>query len=334
MNNSIVSLKTCALCREIPDLLPKKGRIITIIDAAIVQNYGTYFPMPQISINTSEKSKSLKMVERITTMLLALEADRETTIVAAGGGVVTDLCGFVASTYMRGVPFVFVPTTLLAMVDAAIGGKNGVNLSVYKNIIGLFRMPEHTIVCPHFLHTLPPKEYKEGLAEMVKSFILADREAFFTFISLSKETQSDYKSISPYIFKAAAIKRAIVERDPFEKGERKLLNLGHTFAHAIELTKNISHGKAVGIGIALAAKLSVKRSLLKQEECDTIIAGLNKIGLKTSSPVPMSKVVDVIKKDKKRSGDVIHFVLIRKIGEAVIHPLPINELNDILYDLS
>ena len=330
MNNSIVSLKTCASCSEIPALLPQKGRIITIMDAAIADNYGTYFPMPQISINTSEKSKSLKMVERIASLLMAAGADRETTIVAAGGGVVTDLCGFVASTYMRGVSFVFVPTTLLAMADAAIGGKNGVNLNIYKNVIGVFRMPEYTIVCPQFLQTLPLKEYKEGWAEMVKSFIIADREAFFACIGLSKEQRSDCTAISPYIFKAAAIKRAIVERDPFEKGERKLLNLGHTFAHAIELTKKISHGKAVGIGIALAAKLSVKCSLLEQKECDAIIAGLNKIGLNTTSPIPMSEVVDVIKRDKKRSGDVIHFVLIKKIGEAVIHPLPVNELKELL----
>jgi 3-dehydroquinate synthase len=190
----------------------------------------------------------------------------------------------------------------------------------------VFRQPECTVVCPQFLQTLPQKEYRQGLAEMVKSFIIADRDAFFAF---EKE-----KDISLFIWKAAAIKSAIVERDPYEKGERKLLNLGHTFAHAIELRENISHGEAVGIGLALAAKLSVKLSLLDPKECDLILSCLFRIGLTTSSPVKMDKLIESIKKDKKRSGDVIHFVLIKKIGEAVVVPLQIDKLKELLYDLS
>ena len=334
MQSTLISLITCSSCEEIPSHFPEEKRFVVIIDSSVVDRYGSYLPHPQIKIDVSEKSKSLKEVERITALLMEREADRETVIVVVGGGVITDLGGFIASTYMRGLSFIFVPTTLLAMVDASIGGKNGVNLGVYKNIIGTFRQPQHTIICPEFLETLPEREYRAGLAEMVKSFIIADRETYFEFMNLAEESRREYRAISPYIFKAAKIKRAIVERDPFEKGERKLLNLGHTFAHAIELENNISHGEAVGIGIALAARLSVKLSLLEREECETIVAGLQQIGLKTTSPVKMCQVTEILKRDKKRSGNMINFVLIKKIGEAVIHPLHIDELKEILYDMS
>ncbi|MDR2585172.1 MAG: 3-dehydroquinate synthase [Prevotellaceae bacterium] len=334
MQKPIISLINCPGYVDLPALFPKERRYISIIDSSIAEMYRSYFPHPQIVIDVSEECKSIKEVERLATLLLEMEADRETVIVAVGGGVITDLVGFVASTYMRGLPFIFVPTTLLAMVDASIGGKNGVNLGVYKNIIGVFRQPECTVVCPQFLQTLPQKEYRQGLAEMVKSFIIADRERYFDFMNLPEKERQEYKTIAPFITAAASIKRAIVESDPVEKGERKLLNLGHTFAHAIELVENISHGEAVGIGITLAAKLSVRLSLLDQLECNTIISGLEKIGLRTGSPVKMDQVTDGFKKDKKRSGDVIHFVLIKKIGEAVVVPLQIDKLKELLYDLS
>ena len=334
MKDTLISLKTCSSCDEIPSLLPKERRLITIIDASVADRFGKYFSHPQIKISVSEENKSLKEVERIAMLLIEMEADRDTTIVAVGGGALTDLVGFAASTYMRGIPFIFVPTTLLAMVDASIGGKNGVNLGVYKNIIGVFRQPEYTLICPEFLETLPEKEYRNGLAEMIKSFIIADRTSFFIFMSLSKENWKEHKTIAPFISKAAAIKSAIVERDPIEKGERKLLNLGHTFAHAIELKEQLPHGEAVGIGIALAAKLSVKLSLLNSEECNTIITGLQQFDLNTVSPVKMNEVVDILKKDKKRSGDMINFILIKKIGETVIYPLHVDNLKELLYELS
>ena len=334
MQSNIISIKNCSGCGDILAHFPKEKRFVSIIDASIAPIYNSYLPHPQVHISVSEKFKRLKEVERLALLLMEMDVDRDTTIVAVGGGVITDLVGFVASTYMRGLPFIFVPTTLLAMVDASIGGKNGVNLMNYKNIIGLFRMPEFTLICPQFLQTLPPKEFRNGWAEMVKSFIMADRQSYFAFMSLTEEQLNLYPEIAPYLLKAAEIKMTIVERDPLEKGERKLLNLGHTFAHAMELEGRIPHGAAVGIGIALAAKLSVKLSLLDQSECDTIVRGLLQVGLPTASPIPMNRMVDSMKRDKKRSGEVINLILIKKIGEAVVYPLPVSKLKEALHDLS
>ena len=315
---------------EIRSLLIGIKRSVTIIDSIVAARFGHLFPSPVIEVVSDENNKVFSEAERIASTLLEMEADRETLIVIAGGGVLCDLGAFTASIYMRGLPFILIPTTLLAMTDAAIGGKNGVNIGVYKNILGLFRQPQSIIICPEFLKTLPIEEYRNGLAELLKTFIIGDRESFLEIIHVMEDSDK----IAPYITKAASIKMKIVERDPFDTGERRLLNLGHTFAHALELTEGIPHGIAVAKGVVLAAKLSEKLSLLSKTEQSIIEEGFNIAGIDTSSPVKMETLFNIICRDKKRSGDIINFALIKRIGETIIFPIHISNLKDILYDLS
>jgi len=315
---------------EIISFLDNKKRYVTLIDPVVARHFGSYFPSPFITVELAEKDKIFKEVERVASLLLEMEADRETTLVIAGGGVLSDLGAFTASVYMRGIPFILVPTTLLAMVDASIGGKNGVNLGVHKNILGSFSNARQIIISPQFLATLPQVEYLNGVAELLKTFIIADRESYFKVLPIV----NNVKSIAPYIRRAASIKASIVERDWLDKGERRLLNLGHTFAHAMELAENISHGLAVAKGIVLAAKLSVKLSLLCREEYQAVEEGLKSAGLDISVPVPVESLTNIICSDKKRNGDIINFVLIKRVGETVVHPIHISDLKDILHDLS
>ena len=315
---------------EIWSLLGNNQRFVTIIDSTVAKHFGDLFHSPVIEVELTERDKIFNEVSKISAALIDMEVDRKTSLVIAGGGVLCDLGAFTASIYMRGIPFVLVPTTLLAMVDASVGGKNGVNLGKYKNILGTFNQPQQTIICPQFLRTLPDEEYRNGLAELLKTFIVGDRESFIKVIPLMKEREK----INPYITKAALIKGKIVERDPFDNGERRLLNLGHTFAHALELTEDIPHGTAVAKGIALAAKLSVKLSFLSEDEQNIIEEGLNIAGFDISSPVKIESLVNIICRDKKRNGDIINFVLIKRVGETTVQPIHLSDLKDILYDLS
>ena len=308
----------------------RSQRLIAIIDSAVAKHYGEVFPPQRVVVELREENKIFTEVERIASLLLEMEADRETLLIIAGGGVLCDLGAFTASIYMRGIPFILIPTTLLAMTDAAIGGKNGVNMGVYKNILGLFRQPQKIIICPEFLKTLPEEEYRNGLAELLKTFIIGDRESFLEVIPVMKNPNE----IAPYITKAASIKMKIVERDPFDKRERRMLNLGHTFAHAFELKEGVPHGVAVAKGIVLAAKLSQKLSFLSKAEQKMIVEGFSIAGFDTSSPIKMESLIDIMYLDKKRNGDIINFVLIKKIGETMIFPICLSDLKDILYDLS
>ena len=357
MGNS-VNLLSCFSPEEILPLLSKERNVIIIIDSKVKALYGNQFPYPQIELDASEKNKSLAQVEKLAQELLEKEADRDTFLLAVGGGITTDIAGFTASVYFRGIRFAFVPTTLLAQVDASIGGKNGVNSNAFKNVIGTINQPEFTIMCSVFLKTLPIEDFKGGIAEMLKAFIIADRESYFkaveilkrakerenkdsqereTLESKAKESQDKIETLTeiyPFVLKAASIKAAIVERDMYESNERKLLNLGHTFAHAIEKESGIPHGQAVSAGIVLAAKLSLKLSFLKQEETQIIESDFKTLGLNTESPVPISSLIHAMCKDKKRQGDTITFILIEEIGKCLMHPISIAKLEDTLYDLS
>ena len=327
----------CASIEEIPSLLHSEGRVIVIIDQNIKELYGHHFPFEQITVEASEKNKSLHMVGQIAARLMDLEADRDTFLLVIGGGILTDLGGFVASAYFRGVKCGFVPTTLLAQVDASLGGKNGVNLDGYKNILGVIRQPEFTVICPAFLKSLLHHEINEGLAELLKTFILFSNESYKGLLNALLKSRSGaldtISQIAPFIAEAARFKTQVTARDLYEKGERKLLNLGHTFAHAIEKECGISHGEAVAAGIVLAAKLSVKLSVTGKATADKIENDFRLLGLRTASPVNTMTLANAIKRDKKRSGDNITFILIEKIGKCVAYPLPVNSIEEYLYDL-
>lgn len=274
------------------------------------------FPWKALPIETSESRKTLETVEGICRWLVEQNASRSALILAVGGGITTDMAGFAASIYKRGIRYANLPTTLLAQVDAAIGGKTGVNLDGYKNMLGAFRMPEVTFISADVLRTLPQRELRSGLAELLKTFLLADAEAYETAL-LHGVTQE-------LILKAARIKEEIVGRDPFEKGERAKLNLGHTFGHAIEHASagSIPHGEAVAMGIILAARLGESLGISTIGLSRGLKADFEAAGLPTDCPYPLETLKDAMAKDKKAlGGGKVKFVVPVAPGEVVFHEM-------------
>lgn len=296
-------------------------------------------------IHASEALKNMDTVLDICKWLLDSGADRETLLVAVGGGITSDMAGFAASIYKRGIRFGYIPTTLLAQVDAAIGGKTGVNFLDYKNMIGIIRQPVFTYECPEVLETLPYRAFISGTAELVKSFILADSRKYEESIGLLGEIYRSQdraaairdrrERLLELIGAAAAVKAGVVSRDPYEKGERKILNLGHSFAHAIERRANmlkdraIDHGEAVAMGIVLAARLSESCGYGKGL-ADKIVRDFESCGLPTKSPYEPDTLVESMEKDKKAEGKEINFVLIREIGTVGIVKMGAREAANLL----
>ena len=288
---------------------------------------------------TFEMVKTFATVEYIIEQLLERGADRSSFLVGVGGGITTDLCGFAASVYKRGIRFGFVPTTLLAQVDASIGGKNGVNFHAYKNMVG-------TIT--DALRTLSPREFRAGIAEVLKTFILFDAEYYRKAVDYFARMEAHLRKagtccggecvygqeeLTEIIRKTALYKCAVVERDAFEKGERRLLNLGHTFAHAIEKNCPIMHGEAVAIGLVLAAGVSERLGLAPAGLAVGLAEDLKKVGLPTQSPIAIGVLLEALEKDKKVEGDAIHFILPRAVGEVVDRAIPLKQLEEVARDL-
>ena len=280
-----------------------------------------------IAIEATEEEKSMETVLLITRSLLEAGASRKALVVAVGGGITTDLAGFAASIYKRGVRYANVPTTLLAQVDAAIGGKTGVNFDAYKNMLGVIVQPVFTFVCAEALRTLPRRDFLSGAAEMLKTFIIENEDDHYarTIQWLSTDSADGQE----LILAAAAVKAGIVSRDPYEAGERRKLNLGHTFAHAIEhearvREEDITHGEAVAMGMVLAARLSdalgVSAGLAAR-----LTADFAAVGLPTACPYPLAALAGAMDKDKKAEGDKVHFVLAERIGSVVIRDLTVAE---------
>jgi len=303
-------------------------KLFIITDNNVNSLYSRYFPKcPIYSVKPGELSKNLITVSAIYYWLLENEADRNSFIVGIGGGVVCDLTGFVASTYMRGVKFGFVASTLLAQVDAAIGGKNGVNINGYKNIAGTINQPEFVICDPNMIKTIPKKEYLNGLAEIIKHSIIDDKEQFnilekkrFSIMSLEQ------KELEQIIIRSVKTKVAIVEKDVFDSNERQKLNLGHTWGHGVEKVAGIPHGHAVAAGLVFSAAASANFGHLKKEEKDRIINLIKDIGLPVTTKANKDEVLKAIIKDKKKSENQINFVMINKIGDTAVKPISFNEL--------
>jgi 3-dehydroquinate synthase len=284
-----------------------------------------------ITIGTGEEIKTLDTVQDIYAQLLSSQADRSSFIVGMGGGIVCDIAGFVASTFLRGVRFGFVATTLLAQVDASVGGKNGVNFEGYKNMVGLFHQPEFVICDPELLKTLPPKEISCGLAEIVKHGAIADADLFAYLEQYDEDILAlDSQAIEKLVLASVRIKSSIVNRDETEKGERRLLNFGHTFGHAIEKVTGVAHGEAVSMGMVIASALSVKRGLLSAGEDQRLRVVLKNLKLPNRLETQPQKIFAAIAKDKKRAGSRIHFVLLNGIGNGRMDQLTLEELKDTL----
>jgi len=307
-------------------------RCIILTDTHVMDIYNNAFPSCKvIVIGTGEKVKTLDTVKDIYRDLTKMEADRFSFIIGIGGGVVCDIAGFVASTYMRGLRFGFVPTTLLAQVDASAGGKNGVNLDGYKNMVGVFNQPEWVICDLSFLKTLPENELLSGFAEIVKHALI-ESAPLFSYIEENDERMFslDPGVIKRLVYDSIVIKSAVVNRDEKEKGERRKLNFGHTFGHAFEKTTGVSHGEAVSVGMVAAARLSRHMGHLSMEDIQRIEALLQRLRLPTRLPLDPGQIMDALKKDKKRNGPYIHFVLLRSIGHAFIKKIPIDALRKVV----
>ena len=274
---------------------------------------------PRLELETSEEAKTLETVARIERWLMACGATRGSLILAVGGGITTDMAGFAASIYKRGIRYANLPTTLLAQVDAAIGGKTGVNLDGYKNMLGAFRMPEFTFICADVLRTLPPRVLRSGLAELLKTFLLSDADAYEKALA-DGPTQA-------LILKAASVKEAIVARDPYERGERAKLNLGHTFGHAIEhearmRADDITHGEAVAIGIILSAQAGEAIGLSEKGLAQRLARDFAQVGLPTQCPYPLQSLQEAMARDKKAlAGGFVRFVIPVRPGEVVFHEM-------------
>jgi 3-dehydroquinate synthase len=304
------------------------NQVVILTDSKVKSLYGHHFPdFPVIEIGLGEKSKTLETVSDIIGQMLALKVDRNGFLLAVGGGIVCDVAGFVASIYQRGISFGFISSTLLSQVDASVGGKNGVNYEGFKNMVGVFNQPSFVICDPAMLATLKPEELNCGFAEIVKHTLIADAEMFaYLENNATKALSFDNEVIEKLVVNSIVIKSGIVNRDEKEKGERRKLNLGHTFGHAAEKVLGISHGNAVSLGMVVAANLSVAKGLLKPGEYQRIVGLLKALGLPTEIKSDKQAIINALEMDKKRQGNQIHFILMKGIGDVVVELISIEDL--------
>ena len=276
-----------------------------------------------------ERAKTWPVAQRLARELLARGADRGSPLIALGGGVVGDLTGFLASIFMRGVPLIQVPTTLLAMVDAAIGGKTAINLPEGKNLLGTFHQPRLVVIDPEFLHTLPPEEKLNGLAEVLKAGFIRDPDLLTRLETVGPALFKNQAAVTDIIWRAAAIKAQVVTADERETGLRRILNFGHTLGHALEQAAafRLPHGRAVAFGMLAALILSEKLVGLPQEEADRGRRLIQSFGLVRRAPaLDLKAILAALPMDKKRLEQDLVFVLLRRLGEPVIQtgvPLPL-----------
>ena len=308
-------------------VLPE-GRVVVVSDATIDR---LYHPLLEkydtVLIGLGESVKTLQTVETIYRRFIELGMDRSTFVLAVGGGIVTDVAGFAASTYMRGLKFGFVSTTLLGQVDASVGGKNGVNVDGYKNMAGTFTQPQFVICDPGLLRTLPDREFRAGLAEVVKAAIIADADLFGRIENTTFEAlRTDTDLLTDAVSAAIRVKADIVERDEHESGDRRKLNLGHTLAHAIEKCSNrMNHGEAVAVGTALIAGAAVKLGVLSEADRDRIVHVLMQLGFDLTPPVDVKRLLKEVGKDKKNEEGILRIVLPVGIGDCEVRPMKIDE---------
>ncbi|MBN8838185.1 MAG: 3-dehydroquinate synthase [Sphingobacteriia bacterium] len=331
-NNSSTDFYFANGISHLKELIDIKNTIF-ITDENIFEAHAKRFKnYKTIVLKAGEEYKVQATVDSIIQQLIELEADRKTFLVGVGGGVITDITGYVASIYMRGIQFGFVPTTLLALVDASIGGKNGIDVDIYKNVIGVTKQPSFILHDLIFLNTLPEKEWQNGFAEIIKHACIKDAAMFK---ELQKHDVNFYtkrkKEACLLIQRNAKIKLKVVQNDEFEQGERKLLNFGHTLGHALENQYDLMHGQAVSIGMTYASHIS--HQLLKFKQTETVVKILEQYGLPTYVQFDKQKVFDVLKMDKKRERTTINYILLEKIGKGVIKQIPLSELEQIIQSL-
>lgn len=287
-----------------------------------------------IGITADEDHKVMDTVVGICTKMMEADADRGAFVLNVGGGVTTDMGGFAACIYKRGVRYANVPTTLLSQVDAGIGGKTGVNLLAFKNELGIIRQPEFVYINTSVLATLPQQQMASGIAEMLKTFIIGSAEDY----RLAVQAIAEGGDLTAFIGKAAAIKQSVVDEDADEKGLRRVLNLGHTFAHAIEWAQHsglssgvvLSHGEAVAAGMVIAANVSQALGICPESLVETMKKDFAACGLPTQSPVALPLLRSALLKDKKAEDGSIHFVLVRDFGKVETRKMTVKNIYDLL----
>lgn len=274
------------------------------------------------TFQAGEENKNLTTVNDIYRFLIEEKFDRKDILIALGGGVVGDMTGFVAATYLRGIDFIQIPTSLLAQVDSSIGGKTGVDFVQYKNMIGAFKMPKLVYINIHTLTTLDERQFYNGFAESMKHGLIKDAMYYEWMISNMYEIcDRDADVLEELVYRSCQIKKAVVEKDPLEQGDRALLNFGHTVGHAIEKYKNftLQHGECVALGCVVAAFISWKKQLLSMEEYYEVRDMFVPFNLPISiEDLNIDEIIQITKSDKKMEQGQIKFILLKKIGKAVI----------------
>ena len=288
----------------------------------LLGNLETEIPFEIIEIEAGEEMKTLETAAQLWEILTDFETDRKALMVNLGGGVITDMGGFIASTYKRGIPFINIPTTLLGMCDASIGGKTGIDHQFLKNIIGTFAQSKQIFVFPEFLNTLPFEELRSGFAEMLKHGLITDEKHWADLIAIKKLTPG---KIFPHIQTSMNIKQNVVEQDFTEQNVRKTLNFGHTIGHAVESLfllngKPIMHGEAVAMGMICEARISFLNNLISEEISNLIISNIQKFYPNLNiSQFPTEDIINLMKNDKKNSFGNINFSLLTGIGNCKFH---------------
>lgn len=311
---------------DLLEKLTQKNNAVVITDENVFQkNKKAFQSWKIIVIKSGEQYKTQATIDNIIRQLIEFGADRKTTLIGVGGGVVTDITGYAASIFMRGINFGFIPTTILGLVDASIGGKNGIDVGVYKNMVGTINQPSFILHDLIFLNTLPEIEWQNGFAEIIKHACIKDAEMFNELETNSiKKYQSNKTLLCDLIQRNALLKSKFVIKDEFETGDRKLLNFGHTFGHAIENTYQLSHGYAVAIGMVMACIIS--ESYKNFKDTNRVVELIKKYGLPVHQTCNAKKVIDIMKADKKKVKDAINYVLLEKIGKAVLKPIAMSEI--------
>jgi 3-dehydroquinate synthase len=317
---------------QLRQLVDKKNAVLITDEKILLCHSSRLNGWNMIVLKSGEEHKTQETVDAVIDNLIEIGADRQTVLIGLGGGVITDITGYAASVYMRGLRFGFVPTSLLAMVDAAIGGKNGVDIGVYKNMVGTIRQPDFLLYDYSFLKTLPESEWRNGFAEIIKHACIRDAAMFKNLEQSDFEKfRRNKKAVGDLVERNANIKTKIVQQDEFEKGDRRLLNFGHTLGHALENLYQLPHGQAVSLGISAASELS--EMLSSFAEAQRVIDLLDQYGLPTDAEFDKSKVLQILKKDKKKEQDNINYVLLDKIGKGKVQQIPIKQIERFINQL-
>jgi 3-dehydroquinate synthase len=309
---------------------------VVITDTNVAALYASLLePYKTITIPAGEENKNWKNIENITRELLLFEVHKKSLIIGIGGGMVTDIAGFIASVYMRGIPLGFVPTTLLGMVDAAIGGKNGINFGLNKNLIGTISQPSVILFDTGFLNTLPTTEWHNGFAEIIKYACLFDAEMFE---ELSRNNidlyRQDKKALSALVLRCVNWKNKIVLADEKENNSRKLLNFGHTLAHALENLYHLPHGHAVSLGMLAACTISENTINTDPAIKTKLLHLLQQYKLPYQFSFDVKKVMELLKMDKKRNEHAIDYILLQEISKPMIKTLSFNIIEQSLESLA